>query len=304
MESTAGAPVHAQMEELRLKCVGEIPIMQKQVDSVSVSFLKSLDFINSRSKETVQLQEKLKTLKAELPEAEEGMLNALEEKTKKEAKRMAVVESLSVVKSRTDQLKRVVEAQRARRDEYARIVVEESNDLKACEEKHHEKSEHKNGVEEAILWYDKNLGFRTECGSGVKFIFSNINMKKPHEEYSFTIRHESDTYALLDCNPSLNDTKELLIELNHSNGLYKFVTTMREKFQESALCGNLSKVRSHNQSIPTASVSTPFCSIPIESGSESLFKQRDPQAEEFIRDSKKLKNVSVGKSGLPSPGSA
>ncbi|CAH9146116.1 unnamed protein product [Cuscuta epithymum] len=295
MESRAGATVHAQMEESRLKCVGEIPIMQKQVDSVSVSFLKSLDFINSRAKETVQLQEKLKTVKAELREAEEDLLDALEGKTKKEAKRIALVESLSVVKARTDQLKRVVKAQRARRDEYARIIVEESNDLKACEEKHHKKSEHRDGVEEAILWYDKNLGFRTECGSGVKFIFSNINMKKPHEEYSFTIRHESDTYALLDCNPSLNDTKELLIELNQSNGLYKFVRIMREKFQESALCGNISKVTSHNQSIPTASVPTPFCSIPIESGSESSFKQRDSQAEDFIRDSKKLKNVSVGR---------
>lgn len=42
---------------------------------------------------------------------------------------------------------------------------------------------------------------------------------------------------VLDCDPHLNDIKELLTELNKSNGLFKFVRTMREKFQEAALYG-------------------------------------------------------------------
>lgn len=37
---------------------------------------------------------------------------------------------------------------------------------------------------------------------------------------------------MIDCDPQLNDAKELLIELNKSNGLYKFIRTMREKFLE------------------------------------------------------------------------
>lgn len=42
---------------------------------------------------------------------------------------------------------------------------------------------------------------------------------------------------MLDCNPPLNDTRELIGELNKSNGLFKFVRTMREKFQEFAAPG-------------------------------------------------------------------
>lgn len=30
---------------------------------------------------------------------------------------------------------------------------------------------------------------------GVKFIFTNITLKNPKEEFSFTIRHENDTYT-------------------------------------------------------------------------------------------------------------
>ena len=36
------------------------------------------------------------------------------------------------------------------------------------------------------------------------------------------------------CDPYLSGTKELLNELNKSNGLFKFVRTMREKFQQAA----------------------------------------------------------------------
>ena len=45
--------------------------------------------------------------------------------------------------------------------------------------------------------------------------------------------------TVLDCDPEVNDTKELINELNQSNGLFKFVRTMREKFQEAATCGML-----------------------------------------------------------------
>lgn len=56
MESTVGATVRAQMEELRLKCAGEIPIMQRRIDSVTATFRKSLDSDKSKAQETVQLQ--------------------------------------------------------------------------------------------------------------------------------------------------------------------------------------------------------------------------------------------------------
>ena len=43
--------------------------------------------------------------------------------------------------------------------------------------------------------------------------------------------------SVLDCDPHLDDTKELIHELNRTNGLFKFVRTMREKFQEAVAHG-------------------------------------------------------------------
>jgi len=42
---------------------------------------------------------------------------------------------------------------------------------------------------------------------------------------------------VIDCDPQLNDAKELIIELNKSNGMFKFVRTMREKFLEAVARG-------------------------------------------------------------------
>lgn len=44
---------------------------------------------------------------------------------------------------------------------------------------------------------------------------------------------------MLKCDPHLSGTKELVDELNKSNGLFKFVRTMREKFQQAAAQGTL-----------------------------------------------------------------
>lgn len=48
-------------------------------------------------------------------------------KTRKEAKQIAIADSLSVTKARIEELKGVVEDHRARRDEYAAIISEQSN---------------------------------------------------------------------------------------------------------------------------------------------------------------------------------
>lgn len=45
--------------------------------------------------------------------------------------------------------------------------------------------------------------------------------------------------SVLDCDPHLNDTNELIHELNKTNGLFKFVRVMRGKFQEVAAQGRL-----------------------------------------------------------------
>lgn len=40
--------------------------------------------------------------------------------------------------------------------------------------------------------------------------------------------------TVLECDPQLDDLKELIRELNKTNGLFKFVRIMRQKFQEAA----------------------------------------------------------------------
>lgn len=67
---------------------------------------------------------------------------------------------------------------------------------------------------------------------------------------------------------------------------------------------NFPKVTSYDQDTSTISVSAPVCSVSTDCGSESPSKQRGPQAEEFSRNSKKLRHGKGGRSGLLSPGSA
>lgn len=47
-------------------------------------------------------------------------------KTRKEAKRMAIMESVSVMKARVEELKGLVKDQRGRKDEYATIIAQQS----------------------------------------------------------------------------------------------------------------------------------------------------------------------------------
>lgn len=48
---------------------------------------------------------------------------------------------------------------------------------------------------------------------------------------------------MLACKPHLNDTKDLIRELNRTNGLFKFVRIMREKFQEVTSLGRVFTLR-------------------------------------------------------------
>lgn len=50
-------------------------------------------------------------------------------------------------------------------------------------------------------------------------------------------------FSVLACKPHLNDTKDLIRELNRTNGLFKFVRIMREKFQEVTSLGRVFTLR-------------------------------------------------------------
>ncbi|KAM7273521.1 hypothetical protein ACFE04_028185 [Oxalis oulophora] len=293
-----------KMESLRLICDTEIPIHQQHMDSFTSSFHHSLQAVKAKAHQTLQNQGKLATVKAELRELETELVKVMAVKTRREAKHLAMRDSISAVKAREEDIKKTMQIQRARRDEYATLVSQQSLALETAEEKRKDNTERKRELEEAISWYNKVLGFRIEGGHGVKFIFSDINLQNPKKEYSFTIRLASHTYTLLDCDPPLNDIKELIHELNKTNGLFKFVRIMREKFLEAAATELVHQTTSTHQESSTISLSAPVFSLstntsesPITSNSANKIEQ-----ERQPKHSKRGKHGNDGPSFL-SPGS-
>ncbi|KAG9152336.1 hypothetical protein Leryth_021784 [Lithospermum erythrorhizon] len=287
-------------ENLMLRRIEE---MKQRFDLGMDSFKSTITSPINNSQQTAQLLERLGKLKVELRGLEASLVNALAVKTRKEAKRMAMVDSLSVARCRVGELQRIVEDQRERKDEYAAIMSDQSNALMTCEEKYAQNVQRREEIEEAMSWYNKVLGFRIECGRGVKFTFTNINPKNPDEEYSFTVRYENDIYTLIECEPNLNDTKELINELNSSNRLFKFVRTMREKFQGTVGCGFLPQVTCHDQETTTISLSAPVSSV-FTDNSSSPTEHDDLQSAKSSRQKKKVSHGKGGRHGVMSPTSA
>ncbi|XP_060204591.1 kinetochore protein SPC25 homolog isoform X2 [Lycium barbarum] len=295
MKSNVGESMRKKMEELRLVCDTEIPIQHHKIDAAALSFKKSLDSTKAKTQQTLQFQEKLGKLKVELRELEDKLVKALAAKTRKEAKQIAVADSISATKDRVEELRGVVESQRTKKDEYAAIISQQTDELKACEEKHNQTAEQREEIEEAIAWYNKVLGLRIECGRGVKFILTNIDANNQDKEYFFTVRHENDVYTLIDCDPQLNDAKELLRELNKSNGLFKFVRTMREKFQAAVTHERFPDRASSDQVTSAIAMSAPVSSISTESRSEFSSQQQEHQFDEHNRNSRKLDRAKGGR---------
>ncbi|MFS7940012.1 putative chromosome segregation protein Spc25 [Helianthus anomalus] len=293
--------VRAKMAELRMVCGKEIEIQQHRTENAVVSIHKSLQSIKSIAQETVSNEGKIGMLKAELRAVEDGLVKAIAVKTRQEAKKMAIADSISAVKARNEELHKIVVDQRTRKEEYAQIISHQSEALKECEEKHNQDAERREEIEEAISWYNKVLGFRIERGRGIKFIFTHINTKKPDEEYFFTIRLENDSYCLLECHPHVTEVNKLVNDLNITNGLYNFVRVMRTKFQEVSAGGNLHEIASHPQETTMISMSAPMSSVSTDSVSGSPKKNNFRQAD---RVGRKAKHVQGVQSSIQSPGSA
>ncbi|MCL7035959.1 hypothetical protein MKW94_001929 [Papaver nudicaule] len=294
-----------KMQKLRLECESELPIHIQRATSALTSFRNSLDLIKLKSEQTSPNLEKLGQLKTRLRELEDELVKALAVKTDKEAKRMDLNDSVLAAKARIEELRRTVQIKIAKEKEYGEIISRQLLAIEVQEEKVKKKIDHKESTEDAISWYNKVLGFRIEGGRGVKFIFNNINTKDPHEEYSFVVRHEDNTYTLLDCHPYLEDTQELVQELNRTNGLFKFVRIMREKFQAAVSNGHPDQATSVHPESATVSLSAPTSSVSAN-GSESRNKQNQLPGQQGALEvrNKKVKRGGVDKSQILSPASA
>ncbi|CAI9114770.1 OLC1v1015566C1 [Oldenlandia corymbosa var. corymbosa] len=304
MQSNVEDSIRKKMEELSLVCDREIAIQQQRIDSAHSTFRKFLQDAQLKAQETLEIQAKLRMLKAELRTVEAELVKTLAAKTRKEAERLATVDSIAATKARLEGLKGLIEDQRARKNEYAEIISQQSGALMELEDLHNRSNGQREEVEDAISWYSKVLGFQIECGHGVKFVFTNIDFKNPNRQYSFTVRYESDVYTLLDCDPPLSHTKELLEELNQTNGLFKFVRTMRVKFQEATARGNFPQVISNDQDTSAISLSAPVSSVSTDCGSESPGKRKELQPVDFNRHSKRTSNTKGSRQAILSPGSA
>lgn len=306
MQNGAGATIRTKMEELRLTCDRDLHIQQQSIDAGTISFSESLNSTKTRAQETLQFQAKLGKLKTELRGAEDNLVKALAVKTRKEAKRIEMAGLICATNSRVEELRGIMEHQRARKHEYSALVSQKADALDALEEKLNQNTEHREAIEEATVWYNKVLGLRIECrqgptlSAGVKFIFTNIDANNPDNEYSFTVHHENGVHTLIDCDPQLNDTKELLIELNKSNGLFKFVRTMREKFLEAVARG----LTSQDQDNSTVSMPPLISSISTTSRDESSPQKAEPQPDEYKRNSRNLARGKRDRSAVFSPVSA
>ncbi|KAL2935809.1 Kinetochore protein SPC25-like protein [Bienertia sinuspersici] len=308
--------VSTKLSKLRTSCNEDIQNLHQKIDSSVVTFGKFLQSQKSKAQLTAQNQVKLGKLKVELRELEDELVRALAVKTRKEAKRIALTDSLSETTVKVDELQKIVRDQAARKDEYAAILSEQSKGnivpvidefqyvfdgpglgqaglkqdgpaLAESEKKTLETFKNREEIQEAFTWYNEVLGFRIDGGHGVKFTFTNINKKSPAEEYSFTIRHSNEMYTLIDCKPHLGDIKDLIHELNESNGLFRFVRIMREKFQ-AASSGSISHLIYHDQDCTSISLSPPVSSVTTDSRSKSPLPLR-----EVNRDIKKA-NHGIG----------
>ncbi|KAJ0571271.1 hypothetical protein HanHA300_Chr05g0188401 [Helianthus annuus] len=121
--------VRAKMAELRMVCGKEIEIQQHRAENAVVSIHKSLQSIKSIAQETVSNEGKIGMLKAELRAVEDGLVKAIAVKTRQEAKKMAIADSISAVKARNEELHKIVVDQRTRKEEYAQIISRQSEGI-------------------------------------------------------------------------------------------------------------------------------------------------------------------------------
>nr|ABK96084.1 unknown [Populus trichocarpa] len=144
-------------------------------------------------------------------------------------------------------------------------MSQQSLALATSKETEHQDIDHRREIQEAMLWYNMVLGFKIEGG------------------------------RVLACDPQLNDTKQLIHELNKTNGLFKFVRKLREKFQEAAPLGFLPQSTTLHQET-TISVSAPVFSDVSESPSTT-----SQTSDELKRNSKRSRHGRGGRQAIMSP---
>ncbi|KAF3783534.1 hypothetical protein EJ110_NYTH32363 [Nymphaea thermarum] len=105
--------------------------------------------------------------------------------------------------------------------------------------------------------------------------------KSKKEEYEAILSKELE---VMDSNPYVEDTEILIHELNRTNGLFKFVRLMREKFQAVALSGNVCEPASVLQESASVSSLAPASSFSFSmEGNSGPLLQQSEHSSSFLR---------------------
>ncbi|CAM0147873.1 unnamed protein product [Urochloa decumbens] len=235
--------------------------------SFSAALLSARSIANQNLSSRAQLNE----LKQQLRKLEADLAQALSVQTNKSSKHKLMTDSISNTTATNEQLRSLVMDHKATRDEYVNAISGQRQAIESLEAESDAKGD--KNLDKAIAWYNKFLGFQVVGGEGVKFVFSKIDVQSPDKEYSFCIKLVEERYILVQCIPFVDGSKELVKDLNCNNDLYKFVRTMRERFQIATISGNLSAI-SFCPDMPSITSSSVSALSLIESRSENNTNQR------------------------------
>ncbi|KAK7330520.1 hypothetical protein VNO77_24715 [Canavalia gladiata] len=258
-----------RMESPVSNCDREIPLHMQNIDAFTVSHAKSLETLRATVQQAAQYQVQLEEVKGKLREAEDDLVKALAVKTRKEVKRMVLMDLIASAKARVEDLNKIIQEQRTKKQEYATFLSQQSL---ACEGKLNESIEPKDETQEATSWYNRVLGFHVKGG------------------------------RVLSCEPFLDGTKELIHELNKTNGLFKFVRVMRKRTEPAG--SSVVRIGEHEESAFN-SASAPVVSMSsVISDSPTKENEHRVEPTESNSQSKKQNVRRRVKSAVLSPGSA
>ncbi|KAI5021070.1 hypothetical protein ZWY2020_054480 [Hordeum vulgare] len=149
-------------------------------------------------------------------------------------------ESISAEDAEIEQLIGQLTDQVDRRGLCATVISNALEAVQALETKADEDDTWRTDIQKALRWYQEFLGFQVVTGGeGVKFVFDKVDLQSPEKEFSVSLKIDNDRYILLQCSPAVEDSEELMKDLNLSNNLAKFARIIRQRFQAAALAGDL-----------------------------------------------------------------
>lgn len=231
-EMATEEPKRAKMQKLRMICEQEVRNFREKAELRANSIREWIKSMKPLTEKMLASRGELAKSTDHLKELEASLRETLKVNAARKAKHTAISEAISTMEVRIEHLQRTLDDQREKKEKYEALLSQQLLALQRIEEKNENVLETKK-TRDMTEWYKRVLGLKIEGGEGVKFSFNKIDPNDQDKEYYFFIRLEGDVYILLHCNPQLDNIDELVEELNRSNGLFKFVRDMREKFKET-----------------------------------------------------------------------